>query len=147
MLPPDEASIHLRPDQVSRATDYYHNTANQETDFRKPGLSEPVGEEFLAVVPPVLGAEVDEFEQPPAPGGEEEEPEVGAPTAGGERGAFAGVYQPINQQAVADPQAGEAPMGAQAFEAPVERPEEGDEGQAEPAATGEGVGEDAVFHG
>ena len=84
-----------------------------------------------------MGAKVEQLEDPPDRGRNEEESHVLTPAAREQRRARAPINQPIHEEAVAQPHREKAPVGARTRQHPVERPENGDQTQSEPSMPGE----------
>ena len=86
------------------------------------------GCEYLSAdVGPVLGAEVEQFEDPPHGGRDEEQADIFARTAREQGYVGAPDDQPIHAETVSQPQRKEAPMRARTRQRPIENPEEDDE--------------------
>ena len=106
-----------------------------ETERRPKGIFQ--SRELLgAKVNPILGSKVQNLEQPPDWCGNEEQANVFGQTALEQGHSRASKDQPIDRQAVSQPQRKESPMRARTGQGPVEDPEDKGQDQSNPAVNG-----------
>jgi len=91
---------------------------------------------FLPQVDPVCRPPVDEFEDPPGKDRDGKHARIPGGVPGQRRGALPEENGGVDRQAVAQPEGEEPPVRPGSGKQPVEGPEDGDEGESDPAAPG-----------